>query len=1034
MPAATELVAGYLLSADWTTFNAKAPTDSPYFSGIVHTGALDAYVNTGTLDLGTNWASIVNLGTAATTQTVNIGTGAGVTTINIGGAGDTVNISGTLVYNNVTNMTVTDKLITLNKGGAAASGDSAGIEIEEGGSITGYAKIGNTRSSWSFLAPGKLGTILLTPSATAFSSEVISTATAARQFTLPDASGTFAMVSDLTAKEPTITGGTSAQYWNGLKAWTDFNTSVRGATLTGLVAGANTPIAATDSVLTAFQNVQAQLNNKQVSGSYQALDGDLTAIANLAGTSGFLKKTAADTWALDTTTYSTTNGTVTTLSVVSANGFGGSVANAGTTPAITLTTSISGMLKGSGSALVAATAGVDYSAGTSALGTGILKSTTTTGALTIAVAADFPILNQSTTGNAATVTNGVYTTSTNVVTNAMSAQMAANTLKGNNTGLTANAADLTVAQIKTLLAYVPSDIGAPTTTGTGASGNWGISITGSAASATNATNVGVTNDTTTATAFSLVMVDGSTGNLAPKVSASRLYFYPATGTLVALAFSGSGASLTNIPNGALTNSSVTVGSTAIALGATSTTLAGLTSVTSTTFVGALTGNATTATTATNITGGAAGSIPYQTGSGATTMLATGSGVLVGGATPSYSTAPTLTGTNFTGIPESGVSNLVTDLAAKAAVGQTFYLGTTQIAINRVSGSIALTGITSIDGNAATVTTNANLTGMVTSVGNATTVVTNANLTGDVTSVGNATTLAATTVTGKVLTNYTLGTATAVAATDSILTAFGKLQAQVTAAPGTVTTLSVATANGFAGSVASATSSPVITLSTSISGLLKGNGTAISAATAADYVAPGTAPTLTGTNFTSIPNGALSNSSVTIGSTAVALGATTTTLAGLTSVTATTFTGVLSGNASTATTAGTVTTAAQPAITSVGTLTTLNVDFANIDTYTLTSTATTAGQQIASIPQATFRSAEFQIQAVDATGGKYQTTKILAVHNGSTSADYTEFGSVQIGGQVGAFSVVADGTNMKLLVTPTSANSSVFKVAVTAITI
>jgi len=48
--------------------------------------------------------------------------------------------------------------------------------------------------------------------------------------------------------------------------------------------------------------------------------------------------------------------------------------------------------------------------------------------------------------------------------------------------------------------------------------------------------------------------------------------------------------------------------------------------------------------------------------------------------------------------------------------------------------------TSITGNAATVTTNANLTGMVTSVGNATTVVTNANLTGDVTSVGNATTL------------------------------------------------------------------------------------------------------------------------------------------------------------------------------------------------------------------------------------------------------------------------------------------------------
>jgi hypothetical protein len=97
-------------------------------------------------------------------------------------------------------------------------------------------------------------------------------------------------------------------------------------------------------------------------------------------------------------------GSVTTVSVVSANGFAGTVADATTTPAITLTTSISGMLKGSSSALVAATTGTDYSAGTSALATGILKSTTTTGALTIAVAADFPTLNQNTTGTAANVT------------------------------------------------------------------------------------------------------------------------------------------------------------------------------------------------------------------------------------------------------------------------------------------------------------------------------------------------------------------------------------------------------------------------------------------------------------------------------------------------------------------------------------------------------------------------------------------------------------------------------------------------------
>lgn len=56
--------------------------------------------------------------------------------------------------------------------------------------------------------------------------------------------------------------------------------------------------------------------------------------------------------------------------------------------------------------------------------------------------------------------------------------------------------------------------------------------------------------------------------------------------------------------------------------------------------------------------------------------------------------------------------------------------------------------------------------------------------------------------------------------------------------GTVTTVSVASANGFAGTVATATTTPAITLSTSITGLLKGNGTAISAASSGtDYAAP-----------------------------------------------------------------------------------------------------------------------------------------------------------------------------------------------------
>lgn len=52
----------------------------------------------------------------------------------------------------------------------------------------------------------------------------------------------------------------------------------------------------------------------------------------------------------------------------------------------------------------------------------------------------------------------------------------------------------------------------------------------------------------------------------------------------------------------------------------------------------------------------------------------------------------------------------------------------------------------------------------------------------------------------------------------------------TASGGTVTSVSVVSANGLAGTVATATTTPAITLSTTVTGLLQGNGTTISAAT------------------------------------------------------------------------------------------------------------------------------------------------------------------------------------------------------------
>lgn len=56
------------------------------------------------------------------------------------------------------------------------------------------------------------------------------------------------------------------------------------------------------------------------------------------------------------------NGTVTSVSVVTANGFAGTVADATTTPAITMETTVTGIVKGDGTAISAATAGTDYTA------------------------------------------------------------------------------------------------------------------------------------------------------------------------------------------------------------------------------------------------------------------------------------------------------------------------------------------------------------------------------------------------------------------------------------------------------------------------------------------------------------------------------------------------------------------------------------------------------------------------------------------------------------------------------------------------
>jgi hypothetical protein len=119
--------------------------------------------------------------------------------------------------------------------------------------------------------------------------------------------------------------------------------------------------------------------------------------------------------------------------------------------------------------------------------------------------------------------------------------------------------------------------------------------------------------------------------------------------------------------------------------------------------------------------------------------------------------------------------------------------------------------------------------------------------------GAAFTDAAGTARGVIATNTSL-----VAKVQTVGTAAGTWAVTISAAgaAGTVTSASVVTANGFSGTVATPTTTPAITVGTSVTGLLKGNGTSVSAATSGtDYVIP---------SVTTLPSLALPASQITSG--------------------------------------------------------------------------------------------------------------------------------------------------------------------------
>ena len=170
---------------------------------------------------------------------------------------------------------------------------------------------------------------------------------------------------------------------------------------------------------------------------------------------------------------------------------------------------------------------------------------------------------------------------------------------------------------------------------------------------TGSTYAGISGDVT-------VNASGVAAIGSSKVTSAMIVDATITGTDIASA---------TVANSNLVNSSITIGSTSTALGATSTTLAGLTSVTSTTFVGNLTGTATSASFAS--TAPYSGLIGTPAGIVSGSTLAAGSG--------QGSTTLTTNGVSSGDITATGLGTAGTPTFAGLTIS------TNAVAINNTNG-------------------------------------------------------------------------------------------------------------------------------------------------------------------------------------------------------------------------------------------------------------------------------------------------------------------------------------------------------------
>jgi hypothetical protein len=454
--------------------------------------------------------------------------------------------------------------------------------------------------------------------------------------------------------------------------------------------------------------------------------------------------------------------------------------------------------------------------------------------------------------------------------------------------------------------------------GSGLSAIAGANVTGTVSSATTAgtvTTAAQPNITSVSTSFSgLTFV--ANAQITMSGAGSQI---SGVNLVSANSFSGNGSSITGInassiasgtlAQARLANSTLTLGSTTLTLGGTTTTVAGLASVTSTTFVGALTGAATTAGTVTtaaqpNIT--SVGTLTGLTVGNATANAVFGNGTITlnsGLITGNGNGLSSLQAANVTGTLPTSVTNAISNVGTITAGiwNSTFTAGLNANTLANIQGA-------NVSGAVASATAATNASALLQNTSTATTVyptftTSSAN--------GNSSAVINTGISAN-LGNSSIAATTFVGALSGNATTAGTV---VTAAQPNITSVGTLTSLGVTGNITAGNLLGPHANGNSNVNIPAANGNVnISAVGNANVlVVTGTGVNVAGT----LNTGA---------------GIITGNGSGLSAIAGANVTGTVSA----ATTAGTVTTAAQPNITSVGTLTSVSVT-GNVAAGNLTTT-------------------------------------------------------------------------------------------------